>query len=235
MFTLSVTEVLWARIFMNKGKLIVFEGADGAGKTTQAKLLTDFLKKKNIQAVLTSFPRYDSAWGKMITRYLGGEFGTVNQVNPYLASMLYAGDRLYASGELKKWLRDGKTVICDRYVASNIAHQAAKISGKEEKKKYIDWLENLEFAENGIPMPDLVFLLTISNSVAQKFMARRVRDIHEVDTKYQETVAKEYGHYAKGKKNWIVVSNMRGSKLRSVEEVHSEVVKRLNEIVDYGR
>ncbi|OGD90800.1 hypothetical protein A3D07_00640 [Candidatus Curtissbacteria bacterium RIFCSPHIGHO2_02_FULL_42_15] len=82
-----------------KGEFIVFEGADGTGKTTQAKLLFDYLKKKKKNAVFFSFPNYKSAWGKIVRRYLDGEFGDVNQVSPYLASILYAGDRLLESAK----------------------------------------------------------------------------------------------------------------------------------------
>src|SRR3972149_8893382 len=112
---------------MKKGKFIVFEGADGTGKTSQAKLLFDFFKKNKKDVVFTSFPNYKSAWGKMVRRYLDGEFGDVGEVSPYLASMLYAGDRLLESERIRKWLKGGKTIICDRYMASNIAHQSAKI------------------------------------------------------------------------------------------------------------
>ncbi len=214
---------------MSKGKLIVFEGADGSGKSTQAKLLFDSLKKKKIPAVLTSFPRYESAWGKMVRRYLNGEFGDVNRVDPYFVSMLYAGDRLIASPDIKKWLNEGKTVVCDRYVASNIAHQGAKFQTSNSKLQFIKWLEDLEFNIHKIPKPDLVVLMTIPNSVAQKFMAKRVRDIHEKDLVYQMRVAQEYEEYSKGKKNWITVSNMKGTNLRSLQEVHEEIVKTLTQ------
>lgn len=212
---------------MKTGKFVVLEGADGTGKTTQVKLLFDSLKKKNIPVVLTSFPRYESSWGKMIRRYLNGEFGSLDKVNPYLASMLYAGDRLLASVEIKKWLTDGKIVVCDRYVASNIAHQAAKLKSKSDKLKFISWLEGLEFGVHKIPKPDVVVLLTIPTKVAQKFMKSRKLDIHEVDVSYQESVAKTFREYAKGKNNWVEVSNVRGGKLKSLDEVNCEVVKKL--------
>lgn len=212
---------------MNKGKFIVFEGADGSGKSTQARFFFNSLQKKKIQVVLTSFPRYESEWGKMIRRYLDGEFGGTGDVNPYLASVLYAGDRLLAAAEIKKWLSEGKIVICDRYVASNIAHQAAKIKSQSEKLKFIKWCEGLEFGENKVPKPNFVFLLTIPTELAQKFMAKRVKDIHEKDMVYQRAVAKEYENYAKEKKGWVIVSNMKDNKLRTLEDVHLEITKHL--------
>lgn len=208
-----------------KGKFIVLEGADGTGKTTQAKLFFSYLKKQKIPSVLFSFPQYQSAWGKMVRRYLNGEFGDVNEVNPYLASMLYAGDRLVASGKIKKWLASGKIVVCDRYFASNIAHQGAKVRSQSEKSKYIKWLEDLEFNVHKIPKPDLVVLLTLPPKNARKFMKMRKLDIHEKDVSYQGNVALAFKDYAKGKKNWVEVSNMAGKRLKTLAEVNREIIK----------
>ena len=213
---------------MNKGRLIVFEGADGTGKTTQAKLFFNFLQKKKIPAVLTSFPRYDSLWGKMIRRYLDGEFGSTASVSPYLASLIYAGDRLIAKDEIKKWLDSGKFVICDRYVASNIAHQGAKISDKTKKEKFINWIEEVEYKENQIPKEDLVILLTMPGNVAQKLMRGRVKDIHEQDSSYQARVANIFEELAEKRPNWVAVSNVEDSKLRDLKEIHLEIVKILD-------
>ena len=214
-----------AKASRDKGKFIVFEGADGTGKTTQAKLLFDYLKKKKKDTVFFSFPNYKSAWGKMVRRYLDGEFGGVDEVSPYLASMLYAGDRLLESGRIKKWQKVGKTIICDRYMVSNIAHQAAKIKDKKLKIKYIKWLENLEYVENKIPKPDFSVLLANPQNVAQKFMRMRTLDIHEKNVSYQKKVAKAFEDYAKQNKNWVVVSNTRGDKLKKIDEVHKEILE----------
>jgi len=208
-----------------RGKFIVFEGADGTGKTTQAKLLFDYLKEKKKDVVFSSFPNYQSAWGKMVRRYLDGEFGDVNQVSPYLASMLYAGDRLSESERIKKWKKAGKIIICDRYMASNIAHQVAKLQPPNSKLQFIKWLEELEYGENKIPKPDLVILLTIPETIAQKFMRKRVRDIHEKNVFYQKRVAKEFLDLAKANKNWAVVSNTKGGGLKKINEVHKEIVE----------
>ena len=208
-----------------RGKFIVFEGADGTGKSTQAKLLVDYLKEKKKDAVFFSFPNYQSAWGKMVRRYLDGEFGDVNEVSPYLASMLYAGDRLLESERIKKWQNGGKTIICDRYMASNIAHQAAKIKDKKLKIKYIKWLEDLEYGENKIPKPDFSILLTIPQEIAQKFMRTRALDIHEKNVSYQKRVAKAFEDYAKQNKNWTVVSNTKAGKLKKIDDVHKEILE----------
>ena len=118
-----------------KGKLIVIEGGDGSGKSTQARLLTKFLERKNVPAVHISFPRYESHWGRIIKKYLLGEFGNPVVIDPYFAAMLYANDRLAFKAELNKLLGDGKIVVCDRYVPSNIGHQAAKLKVQNAKLK----------------------------------------------------------------------------------------------------
>lgn len=213
-----------AKASRDKGKFIVFEGADGTGKTTQAKLLFNYLKQNQKNTVFFSFPNYQSAWGKMVRRYLDGEFGDIGEVSPYLASMLYAGDRLLESARIRQWLGSGKLVVCDRYMASNIAHQVAKIKDQKSKIKYIKWLEGLEYGENKIQKPDLVILLTIPETIAQKFMRKRTRDIHEKNVSYQERVVKAFFDLAKANKNWVVVSNIKGGRLKKIDEVHKEIV-----------
>ena len=117
---------------MNKGKLIVIEGTDGSGKTTQLKLLKSYLEKNSIPVETVSFPRYKKSFhGKTVAKYLRGEFGAMDSVSPYLVSLAYAMDRATAKWDMNKWLREGKIVIADRYATSNMAHSAAKLPEKE--------------------------------------------------------------------------------------------------------
>src|SRR3989338_1596391 len=167
---------------MKKGKLIVFEGADGSGKTTQSKLLLKYLKGRKIACEYVSFPRYeDSLWGGMVRRFLRGEFGKLNEIDPYLASILYAGDRMTAAPMLRRWLDSGKIVIANRYIGSNIGHMGAKLKTQNSKLKYIKWLEQLEYVENGIPKEDLVIFLYVPIAVSKNLMKGRTLDIHERD------------------------------------------------------
>jgi len=213
-----------------KGRLIVFEGADGSGKATQAKLLLDYLKKAKIPRESISFPRYkDSLWGKMVLRYLTGEFGKVNMVNPYLASVLYAGDRFSASNKLKKWIDQGKIVICDRYVGSNLAHMAAKIKDEGLRIKFIKWLEELEYGENQIPKEDLAIFLDVPVAISRKLMQGRKKDIHESDLNYLKRVVEVYQELAKLKKNWVKVSCVKNGQLLNPDKVHLLVLKILKE------
>ncbi|KKS04956.1 dTMP kinase [Candidatus Curtissbacteria bacterium RIFCSPLOWO2_02_41_11] len=208
------------------GKLIVFEGADGSGKATQSKLLLNYLGKKQIPVEFISFPRYKSSlWGELVRRYLSGEFGKVDEVSPYLASVLYAGDRMGASPQIKKWLNAGKMVICDRYVGSNIAHQVAKLQTPNAKLQFIKWLEDLEYGENKIPKEDLVIFLSVPVEVSQKLMDDRRKDIHERDADYLRVVAKEYESLARERKNWVKINCVVNGKLLLPAAIHQKVLE----------
>ncbi len=213
---------------MLKGKLIVFEGADGSGKTTQARLLVNFLKIKKIPNSYISFPRYeDSMWGKQIARYLHGEFGKLNEVDPYLASMLYAGDRMSASSLVKEWIREGKFVVCNRYIGSNIAHMAAKLRSQSEKSNFIKWLEEFEYEENRIPKEDLAIFLYVPVEVSRKLMSNRKLDIHEADLWYLTKVLKIYQSLVSSRNNWVRVDCTKGGKILTKDEIHKQVLEAL--------
>jgi len=206
----------------NTGKFIVFEGADGSGKTTQAKLLYTFLKKQKIPVVSISFPRYnDSMWGAMVRRYLNGDFG---KLDGYLASMLYAGDRFSAGGQIKKWLADGKIVVSDRYIASNIGHQAGKFEKIAERRKFIKWLEALEYGENKIPREDVVIFLDLPLEFSLKLMKGRILDIHEADKNHQKNAIGVYKSFAKSRRNWRIVEIVEKNELLSIGDVHERVL-----------
>lgn len=218
---------------MQKGKLIVFEGADGSGKTTQAELLLNYFKKQKIPAVYISFPRYkDSMWAAMVRRFLDGDFGEISDVDPYFVSTLYAGDRFSAANKIRKWIKEGKTVVCNRYVGSNIGHMAAKFKKPIERKKYIEWLEDLEYRENGIPKEDIVVLLQVDPVISRKLMKDRKLDIHEKDQKYQEEVYWVYDYFAKQKKNWVRVECTKDGKLLNPEQIHQKLINALRKKID---
>lgn len=215
-----------------RGKLIVFEGADGSGKTTQAKLLLEYLQNPpaggKIPASYISFPRYgDSLWGEMVKRYLRGDFGEIDEVDPYLASVLYAGDRLMAAPQIKKWLVDGRIVVCNRYVGSNLAHMSAKLKSKNEKLKLKKWLEKLEYEENGIPREDLAIFLHVPVDISRNLIKDRRLDIHEKDLKYLEKVLATYEEIAKSRKNWQEIDCTWDGKILAPEKIHEKVLKAL--------
>ena len=212
------------------GKLIVFEGTDGTGKTTQSKLLSTYLEKNKIPNVSIKFPRYEeSEWAKIVRRYLLGEFGKLDDVNPYLVSLAYAGDRMNAASTINKWISSGKIVVCDRYIGSNIAHMAAKFNKETERQKYIEWLENLEYKENGIPKEDLVILLQVPINITKQLQKARSLDIHEGDQKYQQEVFDVYDSVSRKRKNWVRIDSTQNEKILSPQQVHDKIISALKE------
>ena len=211
-----------------RGRLIVFEGADGSGKTTQAKLLFKHLKKQKIPAEYISFPIYESTWGKLVRRYLDGEFGDVGDVSPYLACVFYAGDRLSVSKKLFKWLKAGKIVVCNRYTGSNIAHQIVKIKNKKSKIKFMEWLEDFEYNQNKIPREDKVILLSVPVSFSQKLMKSKKKDIHERNKNYLADVVQIYEELERKRAYWKKVECVENGKLLSREKIHEKVLRSLS-------
>jgi len=183
---------------------IVIEGLDGAGKSTQIRLLTEYLNIKGIKNEYLHFPRMDSPFfGEMIARFLRGEFGDVNQVNPYIVAMLYAGDQMDASKMIAKWLKHGETVILDRYVYSNIGFQCAKLADEAEQDRLRKWIIDLEFEYYKIPRPDLNLFLDVPfQFTKERLTETRIgddrdylkgkEDIHEKDLSFQERVRQIY-------------------------------------------
>ena len=185
-------------------KLFVIEGVDGAGKSTQIKLLKDYLNQKGYSCEYLHFPRTDEPFfGELIARFLRGEFGSLNEVNPYLVAMLYAGDRKDSASLLKRWIKEGKIVLLDRYTYSNIAYQCAKLDSDEEQDKLMKWILSLEFTHFAIPRPDLnIFLDVPLTFTEQKLKGIRTgddrsylngtRDIHEESLDFQRKVREIY-------------------------------------------
>ena len=135
----------------NPGKLIAFEGIDGSGKRTQLDLLTSALDARGLATFCIGFPQYESFYGKLVARYLNGEFGPLGAVDPHLSAVLYAGDRLEAKPEIDAALTTGKIVLADRYIGSNMAHQSARVPSQEREEFYA-WLKRLEYGLYALPV-----------------------------------------------------------------------------------
>jgi dTMP kinase len=185
-------------------KFIVIEGLDGSGKTTQLNLVEEYLRKNNIKSKFLHFPRNDAPfYGEMISRFLRGELGSIDKVDPYLVAMLYAGDRNDAGNMIRDWLKEGYAVIADRYLYSNIGFQCAKIADDVEKSRLAKWIKDLEYNYHGIPVPDLNLFLKVPFEFTQKsLLSRRTGsdrdyllgndDIHEADLEFQKNVRDVY-------------------------------------------
>lgn len=185
-------------------KLFVIEGVDGAGKSTQIKMLRDFFSNLGYKCEYMHFPRTESPFfGELIARFLRGEFGSLNDVDPYLVAMLYAGDRKDASDIIGKWLAEGKIVLLDRYTYSNIAYQCAKIESSKEQDDLMQWILSLEFSHFAIPKPDLNIFLDVPFAFTEKKLSdvrtgddrsylNGTRDIHEESLSFQKKVRDLY-------------------------------------------
>jgi dTMP kinase len=185
-------------------KFIVIEGLDASGKSTQLGLLHNYLKTNNIKYKYLHFPRTDApVYGDLIARFLRGEFGNINTVNPYLVALLYAGDRKDAAELVQSWIHQDYLVIADRYVYSNIAFQCAKVNNKSEREALKNWIIYFEYHYNKIPKPDLSLFLDVPFEFTIKKLGQdrkghdRVylkgkRDIHEDDIKFQQSVRDMY-------------------------------------------
>lgn len=209
---------------MKKGRLIVIDGIDGSGKTTQIELLTKSLEQQSIPYEVISFPRYeDNIYGKLIKRYLEGEFGSINEVNPYLMALAYAGDRALAKPKIDSWLSEGKLVIVNRYVSASKAHLGANLP-EEKRAEFFKWLDILEYETNKIPKEDLTILLSVDPKIGQKNVSGNHTDIHEESLKHLEQANEIYLSLAKKEDNWYVVDCMEDGEMKTKEEVHQEIM-----------
>jgi dTMP kinase len=246
---------------MKKGKLIVVEGTDGSGKTVQTRLLVERLLKENHQVQMTDFPQYGkSFFANMIEKYLKGGYGwpqalrdhlkthpltTISdsesaeciesrpdEVNPYLTSLLYAGDRWEAGSLMHKWLDDGDIIISNRYVCSNMAHQGAKIGNAGERKKFFEWIEELEYKVYAIPKPNLTIYLHVPIEISRELIKARTKeseglksevDLHEEDLGYMKRVQETYIELADGDSNWLTIECTKNNQMKSREEIAEKV------------
>jgi dTMP kinase len=185
-------------------KFAVIEGLDGSGKSTQIKLLKEYLDKNKTRYKYLHFPRTDApVYGELVAMFLRGELGEISQVNPYLIALIYAGDRMDAAGMINEWLDQDYLVLVDRYVISNIAFQCAKLDGLQEREALQQWILHLEYSHNKIPVPDLnLFLdvpfefttsqLTSNREGTDRDYLKGNRDIHEENLQFQSRVREVY-------------------------------------------
>ncbi|MCD7818793.1 MAG: deoxynucleoside kinase [Lachnospiraceae bacterium] len=217
------------------GKLIVIEGLDGSGKATQTELLYKTLCDRGISVRKISFPDYNSESSSLVKMYLNGDLGNhPDDVNAYAASSFYAVDR-YASCKKGwgKFLNNGGTVIADRYTTSNAVHQCSKLP-KDNWDEYLRWLFDYEYKLLGIPEPTLTFYLHVNPDVSQQLMSKRYKgdeqkkDIHEKDLDYLKR-SQDAASYCADKLGWIVVECCKDGAMRSIDEIHSDIMKSFNE------
>lgn len=214
------------------GKLFVIEGLDGSGKQTQTQLLTERLKKENIDVRHVEYPNYRSESSALVKMYLRGDFGaSADDVDAYVSSTFYAADR-YASykTEYEDFYLGGGIVLADRYTTSNMVHQASKIKDEAEKEKYLDWLWDYEFNLYKIPVPDKVLFLDVNPETSKKLTENRLnkithetqKDIHERDYEY---LSRSYENAIMlcEKYSWERIHCDKNGVMRSIKEINDEL------------
>jgi dTMP kinase len=210
---------------------IVLEGIDGSGKGTQAARLAETAAAAGRSVASFSFPLYDdNPFSRAIGRYLNGELGGLEEVHPALSALLYACDRFHARPELERAIDERDLVVCDRYVASNLAHQGSQLEG-EEREELLEWLDEVEYGEFGLPKPDLVVLLDAHPKLARELVAKKgarsytslEADILASDEAHGDASREIYLELAR-RDDWHVVGAAReDGSVRDIDEIAAEI------------
>ena len=215
---------------------IVLEGVDGSGKSTQIANLQRMFAERGISTEYPHFPRFDAPYfGDLIARFLRGELGSIEQVDPYIVAMLYAGDRRDAAAMIRGWMAEGKVVICDRYVYSNIGYQCAKVADVAEREKLREWILSLEYDYFAIPRPDVSLFLDVPFAFTERKLLQDVRegddraylngkkDIHEQSMDLQRAVRQVYLDAAECDDNMYVVDCSHEGEMASPEAIFEKI------------
>ncbi len=228
---------------MKKGKFITIDGIDGSGKKTQADALIKKLENEGHKVKIIDFPQYENNFfGKFIGECLAGKHGDFAKLDPKIASVLYAADRFESSRKIKKWLEEGNIVIADRYANSNRIHQGGKILDPEKRKKFMTWLEKMEFDIFGIPKPDAIIYLNVplemslellENGEAKKRKAylEGNKDAHESDPQHLINAKRSALELVKENNNWIDIRCDKDGKLMSIDEISEIVWEEVKKII----
>ena len=213
---------------------MVLEGNDGSGKATQTELLLQRLHAEGQEAEKIDFPRYDNnTFGSLIGECLAGKHGDFLNLDPKIASSLYALDRFESGAHIRALLAKGVVVVADRYAGSNQIHQGGKVENLAEREEFLLWLEKVEFDILGIPKPDLTIylrvpietsltLLTEKRKTKNSELGERERDVVEEDRNYLERSIAT-ADWLVEREGWGVVECMEGDTLRSREDIHEDI------------
>ncbi len=219
-----------------KNKLVVIEGLDGSGKSTQFEIIDRYFAENNIPHKSISFPDYNNPSSALVKMYLGGEFSkNAKDINAYAASSFYAVDR-YASYKLywEDAYKNGDLILASRYVTSNAIYQMVKCD-KSEWNEYLDWLYDYEYSKLGLPVPDLVIFLDMPIEVSQKLLAKRYegdeskKDIHEVDIEFLKS-CRESALYTAKKQNWKIINCSDGKSPLPVNVITERILNEINRL-----
>lgn len=217
-----------------KGKLIVIDGTDGSGKTTQINLLSKKLKKDGFKVKTIHFPHYENFIGGFIGHCLTEQYYNFINVHPKIVSVLYAADRWESGEEIKKYLKNGYMVVLDRYVSANQIHQGGKIANARKRASFIKWLDELEYDVFKIPRPDITLYLSLPLPLIEVLIKERnkksvraytgnKKDVHEVDLQFKKNSIKSAIWLSKFLKNFIKIECSKKGEILSREQIHEMI------------
>lgn len=206
--------------------LIVIDGIDGSGKTTQTEILVKRLKKTGYQTATLDFPQYHQFFGKMVKNFLNGDYGSIDQVDPHLASVLYALDRWQTRDKLNHWLKSKKIVILNRYTTSNLIHQAIKINPRR-RNRFVKWIETMEYEILGLPKPDFVLYLYLPARLSYALITKRGRqkDIHEADINHLKQAAAQGKLLTQTRPNWHLIKCHHGDQILTRAQITQKIMR----------
>ena len=223
-----------------RGLLIAIEGIDGSGKHTQAKLLEHSLESLGHQVYSTGFPQYESWFGNMVGKFLNGDLGPLETVDPHFTALLYAGDRFEAKPRIEVALNAGQIVLVDRYIASNLAHQVAR-ARPDKRAEFLRWIEHLEYSIYGLARENLILYLRVPPSQAQKLVAKKSErnytaakhDIQEKSLRHLEDAAEMYDMLSRSRP-WATVQcfDAHSNELRLPEDIAQECMQAVRPVLD---
>jgi len=222
-----------------RGKLIAIEGIDGSGKNTQVRLLHHELTSRGYSVYATGFPQYESWFGKMVGQFLNGELGPLDKVDPHFSALLYAGDRFEAKSRIVTSLDRGAIVLADRYVASNLAHQTARVPA-EKRAGFLSWIEHLEYAIYDLPREDLVLYLRVPPQEAQSLVKKKssrsytdsTHDILESSIRHLEDATDMYDLLSK-QSPWATIQCFDATRgaMRMPEEISKDILSAVSPLL----
>jgi len=221
------------------GKLIAIEGIDGSGKNTQVRLLQHQLSTRGYSVYSTGFPQYESWFGKLVGQFLNGDFGALEKVDPHFSALLYAGDRFEAKSRLTEALSRGSIVLADRYVASNLAHQTARVPAAK-RAEFLTWIEQLEYGVYDLPREDLVLYLRVPPQEAQSLVKKKptrsytdsTHDILEASIRHLQDAADMYDLLSR-QTPWATIQcyDAARSGMRMPEEISKDILSAVDPIL----
>lgn len=228
--------------FIMEGTLLVIDGTDGSGKTTQLSMLVDRLESENTSTQTLDFPQYDRFWGKMAGRFLSGEFGQMNHVHPYLVQPFYMLDQASKKEEINAWLKNGDVVLSNRYITSSMIHQTARLP-EDEQEEFIEWLHEAGYGELGVVLEDHVIILYVDPNVSKELLndtktgerktyTVKPKDIAEEDLDHQKRSAAMAKKFCGMFDHWHLIDcNTVDGGIRTREDIHEEVYRLVSRLI----